>query len=177
MTIFDYIVLGIVGFSILVGLMRGAIRELFSVLGWVLAFYLATRFNSDMIAYLPEQVPGEALKAMVAFLVVFLTVLFLSTLLALILTTLIKAIGLGGLNRVLGGLAGAVKGILIVCILAMLAAMTDLPKDSRWTNAMLSAPVEVMVLNLLPWIPSSIAGHVHLDHQQADESQSDASVI
>ncbi|MGQ3091020.1 MAG: CvpA family protein, partial [Methylophilus sp.] len=39
MTIFDYLVLGIIGFSILVGLMRGAIRELFSVIGWVLAFY------------------------------------------------------------------------------------------------------------------------------------------
>ncbi|HSH88000.1 MAG: CvpA family protein [Methylophilus sp.] len=170
MTIFDYFVLGIIGFSILVGLMRGAIRELFSVIGWVLAFYLANKFNSEVISYIPEQVPGEAVKAIAAFLLVFLSVLFLCTLLALLLTTLIKAVGLGGLNRVLGGLAGAVKGVLIVCILAMLAAMTDIPKDARWTNAMLSAPVEVLVLNLLPWIPSSIAEHVHLEHQQADES-------
>jgi membrane protein required for colicin V production len=52
----------------------------------------------------------------------------------------------------------------------MLAAMTDLPKDARWTNAMLSAPVEVLVLKLLPWMPSSISEHVHLDHQRVDES-------
>lgn len=170
MTVFDYLVLGIIGFSILVGLMRGAIRELFSVLGWVLAFYLANRFNGEVISYMPEQIPGDAVKALAAFLVVFLLVLFVSTLLALLLTTLIKAVGLGGLNRVLGGLAGIVKGMLVVCILVMLAAMTDLPKDPRWTNATFSAPVEALVLKLLPWMPSSIARHVHLDHQRVDES-------
>jgi membrane protein required for colicin V production len=170
MTVFDYVVLGILGFSILVGLMRGAIHELFSVLGWVLAFYLANRFNSQVIAYMPEQIPGEAIKAMAAFLLVFLLVLFVCTLLALLLTTLIKAVGLGGMNRILGGAAGALKGLLIVCILVMLAAMTELPKDLRWSNAMFSAPIEVLVLKLLPWMPSSIAKHVHLDQQQLDES-------
>jgi len=170
MTIFDYLVLGIIGFSILVGLMRGAIHELFSVLGWILAFYLANHFNGQVIHYMPEQIPGEAIKAMAAFLIVFLLVLFVCALCALLLTTLVKAIGLGGFNRLLGGFAGAIKGVLIVCILAMLAAMTDLPKDARWTNAMLSAPVEMLVLKLLPWMPSSIAGHVHLDHQRVDES-------
>ncbi|BEV08046.1 CvpA family protein [Methylophilus glucosoxydans] len=170
MTVFDYVVLGILGFSILVGLMRGAIHELFSVLGWVLAFYLANRFNSQVIAYMPEQIPGEAIKAMAAFLLVFLLVLFVCTLLALLLTTLIKAVGLGGMNRILGGAAGALKGLLIVCILVMLAAMTELPKDPRWSNAMFSAPIEVLVLKLLPWMPSSIAKHVHLDQQQLDES-------
>jgi membrane protein required for colicin V production len=170
MTIFDYVVLGMIGFSILVGLMRGVIGELFSVLGWVLAFYLANRFNAQVMAYMPEQIPGEAVKAMASFLVVFLLVLFVSTLLALLLTSLMKAIGLGGLNRVLGGLAGAIKGVLAVCILVMLAAMTDLPKDPRWINATFSAPVEVLVLKLLPWMPSSIARHVHLDHQPVDES-------
>ena len=170
MTVFDYIVLGIIGFSVLVGLMRGAIRELFSVLGWILAFYLANRFNAQAITYMPEQIPGESIKAMAAFLVVFLLVLFASALLALLLTTLVKAVGLGGLNRLLGGFAGAFKGVLIVCVLAMLAAMTDLPKDARWTNAMLSAPVEVLVLKLLPLMPSSIAQHVHLDHPQGDAS-------
>jgi membrane protein required for colicin V production len=120
--------------------------------------------------YMPEQIPGEAIKAMAAFLIIFLLVLFVCALCALLLTTLMKAIGLGGFNRILGGIAGAGKGVLIVCILAMLAAMTDLPKDARWTNAMLSAPVEVLVLKLLPWMPSSISEHVHLDHQRVDES-------
>lgn len=170
MTVFDYFILGIIGFSILVGLMRGAIREVFSVLGWVLAFYLANRFNAQVIAYMPEQIPGESVKAMAAFLVVFLLVLFVAALFALLLTSLIKAMGLGALNRVLGGIAGFIKGGLVVCILVMLAGMSDLPKDPRWVNATFSAPFEALVLKLLPWMPSSIARHVHLDHQRVDES-------
>ena len=168
MTAFDYTVLGILGFSILVGLMRGAIRELFSVLGWVLAVYLASHFNARVTAWMPEQIPGESIKALAAFLVVFLAVLFVMALCGLLLTALVKALGLGGFNRLLGGVAGVVKGVLFIGVLALLAAMTDLPKQPVWTNAMFSAPVEVLVLQALPWVPTSIAKHVHLEHTQGE---------
>lgn len=164
MTIFDYTVLGIMGFTILLGLMRGAIRELFSMLGWILAFYLAKTLNADVIHYLPEAIPTETIKVMAAFVLVFLLVLLLSSLLSILLTSLFKAAGLGGFNRLLGAFAGAIRGLLFVCVLIMLAGMTDIPKDPRWTNAMLSAPLEALVVQLLPLLPASIATHVHLEH-------------
>lgn len=166
MTIFDYVVLGILGFSILVGLMRGAISEFFSVLGWVFSFYLAKTYSGQVIKYLPAQIPEESIKVIAAFLIIFLTVLLVCSLISIVLTKLFQAIGLGGLNRLLGGLLGLLKGVLVTCILMMLAAMTDVPKDARWTNAMLSAPLEVLVLKLMTLMPTSITKHVHLDHVQ-----------
>lgn len=168
MTVFDYSVLAIVGFSILVGLMRGAIREIFSIAGWVLSFYLAKKFNTQAIGYLPDQIPGETIKVIAAFLLVFLLVLLLCSLFSIVLTSLVKAVGLGGVNRLLGGLAGAFRGLLFVCILVMLAGMTDLPKDTRWSSAMFSAPLEAMVIRLLPWMPASIADRVHFDTPPPD---------
>lgn len=162
MTVFDYTVLGILGFSILIGLMRGAIREIFSVVGWILAFYAARHWNADMLQYMPAQIPGQAIKVIAAFLLVFLVVLFVCSVTSIVLTSFIKAAGLGGLNRLLGGLAGALRGLLLVCVLVMLAGMTDLPKDNRWTSAMLSAPLEMLVLKILPWMPETIRAHVHL---------------
>ena len=162
MTVFDYSVLGILGFSILVGLMRGAIREIFSVAGWVLAFYAAKHWNAEALQYMPAQIPGQAIKVIAAFLLVFLVTLFVCSITSIVLTSFIKAAGLGGLNRLLGGLAGAVRGLLLVCVLVMLAGMTELPKDVRWSSAMLSAPLEALVLRLLPWMPDSIRQHVHL---------------
>ncbi|MDP8568633.1 CvpA family protein [Methylophilus aquaticus] len=168
MTIFDYIVLGIIGFTILLGLMRGAVREILSMLGWMLAFYLANKFNADVIRYLPDEVPTESIKVMAAFVLIFLAVLLLSSLLALLLTGLLKAVGLGGLNRLLGAFTGALRGLLFVCVLVMLTGMTDIPRDARWTNAMLSAPLEALVIRLLPLLPSNIAAHVHLEHQPVE---------
>lgn len=177
MTVFDHILLAILGFSILVGLMRGAVRELFSVMGWLFACYLASRMNAQVSQWMPEQIPGESIKVIAAFLLVFLTVLFVSALCGLLLTALVKALGLGGLNRILGGLAGAAKGVLLIGVLALLAAMTDLPKQPAWTNAMFSAPVEVMLLKVLPWLPSSIRSHVQLEHPQANAPVSQSSRV
>lgn len=162
MTMFDYLVLAIIGITILTGLMRGAVKEVFSFVGWFLAIYVAKTHYASVLSWLPTGIPGEALKVAVAFVLLFLVVLLCCSLLSVLLTQLIKAAGLGGFNRLLGGLTGAVRGIMLLALLVMLAGMTDLPKDPRWTSAMLSAPIEALVLRLLPWMPESISRHVHL---------------
>ncbi|HAE99666.1 MAG TPA: colicin V production protein, partial [Methylophilaceae bacterium] len=48
-------------------------------------------------------------------------------------------------------------------VLVMLAGMTDLPKDARWTNAMFSPPLEAMVKTALPWLPSAMTKYVRYD--------------
>ena len=47
MTIFDYIVLIILGLSILVGVMRGLLREVLSIAGWVAAFLVAKFYTAQ----------------------------------------------------------------------------------------------------------------------------------
>ncbi len=163
MTLFDYIVLTIVGITILTGLMRGAVKEVCSFAGWLLAIYVAKTHYVSVLKFLPVGIPGEALKVAIAFFVLFLVVLLCCSLLSVLLTQLVKAAGLGGFNRLIGGLAGALRGLMLVALLVMLAAMTDLPKDPRWTTAMLSAPIEALVQRLLPWMPDSIRRHVHLN--------------
>jgi membrane protein required for colicin V production len=76
---------------------------------------------------------------------------------------MIKKIGLNWLNRGLGALFGFVRGLLIVCVLVFLAGLTSLPKDARWTNAMFSAPLEVLVKSMLPWLPQAVTKHVSYD--------------
>lgn len=167
MTVFDYAVLAIIGFSVVVSLMRGAVREVISFLGWLVAFYVARTFSALLIPYLPEAIPTDAFKAMVAFIMTYLMVLLCVSLIAIVLSNIVKLLGLGWLDRLLGGLVGLLRGMLIVSILVMLGGMTDLPKDSRWVNAMLSPPFEAIVLAVLPWMPVSIAEHVHLGEQVA----------
>jgi len=67
------------------------------------------------------------------------------------------------LDRGLGAFFGALRGVLVVCLLVLLAGFTALPKEPVWRNAMFAAPLEAMVLKLLPWLSDDIAKHVKYD--------------
>lgn len=163
MTIFDYAVLVIIGLSIILSVMRGLVAEVLSIAGWVAAFFVAKTYTSEILPMMPLDIPTESLRVLAAFLVLFLATLLVATLLTIALSAILKKIGLGWLNRLLGALFGIARGLLIVCIIVFLAGLTDIPKDARWRNAMFSAPIEAMVINMLPWLPENIAKHVKYD--------------
>lgn len=163
MTTFDYIVLVIIGLSIVLSIMRGFFREALAILGWIAAFVVAKTYVNQILPMMPENIPSESLRILAAFLVLFLATLLVTSLLAIALSTIFNKIGLGWLNRFLGAVFGLVRGVLIVCIVVFLAGLTDVPQDARWRNAMFSAPIEALVISMLPWVPNSIAKHVKYD--------------
>lgn len=163
MTSFDYLVLAIIGLSIILSVMRGLLIEALSILGWIAAFFVAKTYSSQLMPMMPADIPTESMRILAAFLVLFFATLLVASLLAIALTAIFKKIGLGWLNRLLGAIFGLARGVLIVCILVFLAGLTDAPKDERWRNAMFSAPIEALVISLLPWIPDNIAKHVKYD--------------
>lgn len=163
MTVFDYMVLTIIGLSVIFSVMRGMVKEVLSILGWVAAFYVGKTYTSQLVPLMPPDIPSEPLRILAAFLVLFLATLLVATLLAIAISAVFKKAGLGWLDRLLGALFGVFRGLLIVCILVFLAGLTELPKDPRWKNAMFSSPIEALVISMLPWLPEGIARHVKYD--------------
>jgi membrane protein required for colicin V production len=163
MTSFDYVALAIIGLSIILSVMRGFFREALAILGWIAAFVTAKTYANQILPMMPEDIPTESLRILAAFLVLFFATLLVATLLAIALSSIFKKMGLGWLNRLLGAFFGLARGILIVCIVVFLAGLTELPNDARWRNAMFSAPLEALVISMLPWVPISIAKHVKYD--------------
>lgn len=163
MTSFDYLVLAITGLSIILSVMRGLLAEVLSIAGWLAAFFVAKTYANQVVPMMPVEIPTESLRILAAFLMLFFATLLVASLLAIALSTIFKKIGLGWFNRLLGGVFGLARGLLIVCILVFLAGLTDAPKDERWRNAMFSAPIEALVVSLLPCVPASIAEHIKYD--------------
>lgn len=163
MTGFDYAVLGIIGISVLLSIMRGFVREILALVSWVVAFIVAKLYTMELVPLLPEAIPSEALKLLAAFLILFLATLLLCSLLAIALSQIFKKVGLGWADRGLGALFGVLRGVLIVATLVLLAGFTAIPKDPMWRNAMFAAPLEAMVSSVLPWLPEDIAKHVKYD--------------
>lgn len=163
MTIFDYVVLGTIGFSVFLGLMRGFVRESLGLAGWVVALFAARTYGVQAAEMLPDAIPNDSLRMLAGFLVVFLCILLLASLLAIVISEAVKKIGLGMLDRSLGLVFGGVRGLLIVGVMVLLGGMTSLPQRPDWRNATFSAPLEAMVLAMAPWLPSDMTKHVKFD--------------
>ena len=102
----------------LVGLWRGFVYEIVSLLGWLVAFVLANTCAPFVGGLLPGDRASEAVHFWAACAIVFVLVLVACTLLARLLRALISATPLSAVDRLLGGAFGVVRGALIVLAIA-----------------------------------------------------------
>jgi membrane protein required for colicin V production len=163
MTWLDYGVVGVVAVSLIWGAWRGLVREIISILGWIIAFLAANLFAGPLGESMPESIPSPELRVLVAFLVVFVAALAVATLLGLVLSKIVHAIGLGGLDRTLGSLFGIARGALIVLAFALLAGLTDLPRQPLWRDSVAGAPLAQAAKAVKRWLPQTFAARLRYD--------------
>lgn len=161
MTALDYTILVIVGISVLIGLLRGAINEVLSLVGWIAAFWIANKFSEELGQQMARIITNPILRTSVAYGVLFVTTLILVWLLRMALSELISAIGLGGLNSILGMGIGFVRGLLIVLIAILVAGTTSLPQEPFWREAVSVKWFETIAVAVKPWLPAGLARHIN----------------
>ena len=131
---FDWLVIVIVALSALVSLWRGFSREALSLAGWVLALVLANVFASRLSSVLADLIENPTGRYIVAWTVVFVAVLLLAGLAARLFTRLVRASGLGLLDRLLGSVFGMLRGLLIVIVLLFLLRQLVPPAEQQWLH-------------------------------------------
>ncbi|MCU6433276.1 CvpA family protein [Undibacterium sp. Jales W-56] len=161
MTLFDYLVLFILICSIVISTMRGLIKEMLSLVSWIVAFVVANAFSSTLAGYLPDLFPGQMLRLIVAFLALFIGVRLLMSLLMMAVDAVLKASGLKLADRGLGGLFGLARGCILVLAAVMICGMTAIPQQAFWKDALLSPVVVTSAQTIMPFLPASITRHVH----------------
>lgn len=160
MTGFDYAVLTVVGLSALLGLWRGVVSEVLALLAWVAGFLAARAWAEPVSGHLAGLVAEPSLRYAAAFLAVMLGVLVIFAVARLILSLLLRAVGLGLADRMLGAGFGIVRGLLIVWVVVLLAGMTALPKAPWWREAWLAPPLETAVVAVKPWLPAEVGKRI-----------------
>ena len=160
MTIFDYLVLFVLVTSVLISMMRGLVKEMLSLVSWVVAFILANAYGATVAKFLPEVVPGEAIRLLLAFVVVFIGVRILMGLLGMTVDALVKVTGMSLADRTLGSVFGLARGLVIVLTAVILCGMTSIPQQPFWKNALLSPYAEQGARAIKPYLPAAYAQHV-----------------
>ena len=124
---FDMAVAIICGYCIIMGIFRGFIREAASIAGVVGGFYAAGSNYALLVPFVEKWMANPAYVKITCFILVFSAVFMLAAGAGFLCRTLLKAALLGFVDRILGAVFGAVKGIAILTILLFLLT-TFLPR-------------------------------------------------
>jgi len=131
----DFVVLGIIAISILVGAIRGFIKEAFSLAVWAAAFLVAFQYSGTLALQLESHIELPSARTALAFSGLFLLVLLIGGLLTFLIGKLVEKTGLSGTDRLLGGVFGGVRGLVLVIALMLVAGLTPVPQDPWWQSS------------------------------------------
>lgn len=160
MTVFDYAVLAMIAASVLLGFWRGVVSEVLALAAWVAGFIAARAWAESASKLFAGVVLEPALRYAAGFALVMFAVLVAFALGRQLLKLLLRAVGLGALDRLLGAGFGVMRGVLIVLAGVLIAGMTALPKAAWWREATLAPPLETAVIAAKPWLPREIAKRI-----------------
>lgn len=156
----EYFILGVIALSALIGLLRGLLKEAISLGTWIAAFIVAALFVRDGAAYLAKYIGIPSVSIILAFGLLYLSVLIIGGLINLVVAQLIEPAGLSGVDRVLGLVFGLLRGMLLITVLVLMAGFTPLPQDAWWKQSPLLPRFQQGAVWLRDRLPADIAEHI-----------------
>lgn len=156
----DWILLALLAASMLLGALRGLVYEVLSVMGWIAAFLLAQWFAPTVSEKLPMQGSGETLRFAAAFVLVFIASVFAAGLISALMKKLISAVGLRPVDRILGAIFGAFRGLILLLALSVVVHMTALHESEWWTDSKGTPMLMTLLKGIKPMLPEKFGAYL-----------------
>lgn len=153
----DIAILGIILISVVISVFRGFMREVLSLLAWVAAFWVATRFAGQASVFLEPYITLASARLVLSYVGVLVLTLIACGMVNFLIAKLLDKTGLTGTDRLLGAVFGFARGGLIVVIAVLFAGLTTVPGDPRWQASPLTRPFETAALFVVQQLPPDIA--------------------
>lgn len=156
----DWVLLAVLVLSAAVGLWRGLVFEVLSLLGWVAAYIAAQALSSTVAPLLPVGVPDGPVNQGAAFALVFVLSLVIWTLLSRLLRLIVHATPLQLIDRVLGGGFGLLRGAVLLLAVATVVTLTPAARSPHWQASQGAGLLAGLLQALKPLLPDSVARHL-----------------
>lgn len=153
----DAVLGALVMVSVGVGLARGLVYELMGLAGWVVAYFGGAWLAPSAALWVPVGVPGSALNHSAALLLCFLAVLIAWGLLARVMRWLVSATPASLADRVLGGLFGLLRAMLLAMTLATVVMLTPAAQSPVWQASVAVPWIVVAVKGVRPLLPPELS--------------------
>jgi membrane protein required for colicin V production len=160
LTAVDWILLAVLGLSMLMGLWRGLVQEVLSLAGWVAAFFVAQIYAPQAAAWLPMEGSSQMLRYAAGFVAVFIAVLIATVLVSFVIKKLASAVGLGPLDRLLGSVFGLLRGLVILLAVTVVVGMTPMRESDAWQHAQGAQWLQQFLHVLKPVLPADFGKYL-----------------
>ncbi len=163
MSPFDYFILTVLIVSSIYGVYRGLIKEVLSLTGLVLSFYLASNFDNSLANLVPIENKSDFL-IISAFILIFVSTLILTSLLIKIISKVLKFAGLSILNRFFGFIFGMARGLVVVLVILYLNQLIPFINLIDPTESSLIPLLDPIFSIVLEYLPNYQSTHVEYDY-------------
>ncbi len=142
--------------SVLVGLWRGLVFELLSLLGWVFAYFACPFVAPWIEAWLPAERMGPTLLHVAGLVLAFMLILILWGIAAKLLRMLIQASPLSFIDRLLGAGFGVLRGLLVCLLLVVVVSMTPAVGSPTWQASVVAPRLQQLLHQMRPVLPEDL---------------------
>ena len=140
----DASILIVTALSFTFGIWRGLVREVLSLITWVLALLVARSYSEVVAATLFNSFDNLTMRYVTAFALIFIGVMMLGTFVNFLMSKLLIFTGLRFVDRILGGLFGIARGALIVLV-GLFFSSFFLSQGEYWQNSKLIPYGQTMI--------------------------------
>lgn len=157
-TILDLVVIGVVLISALLAAVRGLTREVLAIASWVAAAAVAWTFHPQLLPIVKQYIPNETIALIAAIAALFLVTLILVSLITARLSDFVLDSRIGALDRTLGFVFGAGRGLLLAVIgYLFFTALVPEKMQPPWAREAKAKPLlEETGRSLLTMLPQDI---------------------
>jgi membrane protein required for colicin V production len=156
----DWALLAVLVLSVVIGLWRGLVFEVLSLLGWVAAFVAAQAFAPMASSFVPVGAPGSALNFALAFAAVFVLALLLWGIASRLIRLVLHATPLRPIDRLLGAVFGLARGAVLLLAITTVVLLTPAQRSLAWQHSKGAAWLTAWLQGLKPALPDAISRHL-----------------
>jgi membrane protein required for colicin V production len=156
----DIAIIALVVLSAVLSLFRGFVKEALALASWLVALWIAMIFYEDVAGALAKWISEPSLQKIIAFSILFITVLLIGAVINYLAGKLVVKTGLAGTDRMLGVIFGMARGAVIVAILVLLAGLTPMPHDPWWQDSQLLKYFQDFAIWMRNYLPKEIADNI-----------------
>lgn len=144
MPIIDIIIALALLASVVVGVVRGFVKEAISIAALLIAIWAALYFGPAVGDISSSWLSSEGLQMWFGRILVFAIILSIGGLLGWGISKLVRMSVLSGMDRFLGALFGTLRGILLLAVFVIGGQFAGFDKDEWWSSSRLIPHVEVV---------------------------------
>ncbi len=144
MPIIDIIIALALVVSVVIGLLRGFVKEVFSIATLVVAIWAALYFGPAVGEFSPSWLSSDELQVWFGRLIIFFVVSVVGGLIGWGASKLIHIALLGGIDRLFGAMFGFLRGVILTALLIIGGQFAGFDNDEWWLESRLLPHFEVV---------------------------------